>query len=293
MHPQYRWQHEPRRELTLVQGVQALWSFNFSTARRKAYFHPLHTPKGVLLSCFEPSDHVWHRGLWFAWKYLNGVNYWEEREPVTEPEGRTEFAGGETVELHSDRAAIETRYRYCPPGGDAILEETRRIVAGMPRADSSYTLDWRQTFAATREDVKIDCTPINAQTPWGGYSGLSWRAARTLVQFQALNSEGVRDKECEHRPARWVDLTGLADGGRDLFAGLAMFDHPQNPRHPSPWRCVLEPGNGYINPAFMMREPWVIEPGAPLVLRYRVLVHDGVPDAVRFEKEWQAFAATE
>src|SRR5205823_405006 len=40
--------------------------------------HPVTTPSGFTLTLFEPHDHVWHRGLWFTIKFINGENFWEE-----------------------------------------------------------------------------------------------------------------------------------------------------------------------------------------------------------------------
>jgi hypothetical protein len=34
---------------------------------------------------YPKSDHVWHRALWWSWKMINGVNYWEENQTGTEP----------------------------------------------------------------------------------------------------------------------------------------------------------------------------------------------------------------
>jgi len=49
--------------------------------RRKPHVHPLATPAGVVLTRVEPPDHPWQRGLWFAVKYVDGDNFWEELDP--------------------------------------------------------------------------------------------------------------------------------------------------------------------------------------------------------------------
>src|SRR2546430_969735 len=56
------------------------WRYVYS-GKPKPFFHPLHTPAGHCLTLFEPHDHVWHRGLWFTIKFINGENFWEESEP--------------------------------------------------------------------------------------------------------------------------------------------------------------------------------------------------------------------
>jgi hypothetical protein len=55
--------------------------YRYESTMPKPCFHPLKTISGVNLSGYEMSDHVWHRGLWFTFKYLNEQNFWEENAP--------------------------------------------------------------------------------------------------------------------------------------------------------------------------------------------------------------------
>ncbi len=67
------------------------WRYVYA-GKPKPYFHPLCTPAGHVLTSFEPHDHVWHRGLWFTIKFVNGENFWEENAP---------FGTQQTVSLSS------------------------------------------------------------------------------------------------------------------------------------------------------------------------------------------------
>lgn len=296
----YQWLYTPGEALALYWNDFSLWRYQFNTERRKPHFHPLHTSGGIPMTALEPWDHVWHRGLWFGWKYLNGVNYWEEQGVPTGSrvnywsgesaplEGLTELVGRESVRLNHDDAIVATSLQYRPTDGEAVLLEERRVRCTLPDT-RGYRLDWHHAFTAGQVDVTIDRTPICGETPWGGYAGMSWRAARSLGKFTSYNSEGLRDEAVEHERARWVDLTGQADGGRQLFAGLTMFDHPDNPRYPNHWRCIMTPGFGYINPSLVLAEPFILSAGERFDLRYRVLVHDGLLDATALEDEFSRF----
>src|SRR5580658_7929000 len=77
--------------LALKQGGQIVWRFNFGTNESKPGFHPLAVAGGPTLSCYRPKDHPWHRGLWFSWKYINKVNYWEESRKTGLPDGITDW----------------------------------------------------------------------------------------------------------------------------------------------------------------------------------------------------------
>lgn len=281
---QLQWQYQPGQQLSLSVNDLPLWSYCFSTSRHKPFFHPLCTPGGIELTAFEPSDHIWHRGLWFSWKYLNGVNYWEENE--TGPEGRMRLIE-EQLSIEKDAASHRAHYEYLPGDGAPILDETRILKFHTPQ-NAFYCIDWDLHWRA-RTQVVFDRTPITEETPWGGYAGLSWRAARSLTNFKALSSEGAIDEGVEHSQARWVDFSAQSDGGWNKWAGLAMFDHPANARHPSHWRCILESGFGFISPSFVMHEPFKLSAGERLNLRYRVLVHDGRADAAMLQQEYRKF----
>jgi len=284
------WIYQPRQTLTLRWNGTTLANYHFAADRRKPFFHPVQTPSGIAITAFEPSDHVWHRGIWFAWKYLNGVNYWEESEDAA-VDGRTLTIGDEHVALGPAAATVSTTLHYQPPSGDPVLEEQRTVRFGPP-TDGSFIIDWEQHFRASSLPVTIDRTPINDETPWGGYAGLSWRAARTLRDFRALNSEGQRDADTEHQRARWLDLSGISDGGRNQVGGVAIFDHPKNPGAPTHWRCILDPAFGYINPAFVLKEPYTLAAGEILSLRYRMLIHQGWGEIDPLEEEFRRFSGT-
>ncbi|MCX6877947.1 MAG: alpha-L-fucosidase [Verrucomicrobia bacterium] len=64
--------------LALVRGSNILWQAVADPAQGKPYFHPLATPGGVVVSDLRPPDHLWHRGLWWSWKLINGLNYWDQ-----------------------------------------------------------------------------------------------------------------------------------------------------------------------------------------------------------------------
>ena len=68
----------------------------------------------------------------------------------------------------------------------------------------------------------------------------------------------------------WYDYTvRLKSDGKTV--GVAVLDHPLNP--PTRWHNTV----WLLNPCISSYRPVTIHPGAPLILRYRVVVHDGPP----------------
>ena len=73
---QLRWEREASSIALLADG-KTVWKFRYGQDLPKPMFHPLALVDGTVLTWDSPPDHPWHHALWFSWKYLNHVNYWE------------------------------------------------------------------------------------------------------------------------------------------------------------------------------------------------------------------------
>src|SRR5690606_23188877 len=73
-------------------GCRVVWNgrplLDYHCGDVKSFIHPLRTLEGDVLTVDRPWDHVWHRGLYFAWKLIDGVNYWGEGLEGPGPWGR-------------------------------------------------------------------------------------------------------------------------------------------------------------------------------------------------------------
>lgn len=251
---------------------------------------PVSLPGGSPLTCFAPYDHVWHAGFWFNWTFINSVNYWENGDDG-HPAGRIRLDPPERLEAAGEEVTVAAAYTYFDPAKTEIAHEERRIRWMRPFPDGSHALDYAIRFRASAASVTLDRTPITPETPWGGYGGLAWRFARSLGSADGLDAVGRRGKAIEHQQAPWATLFGRLDGASDAWAGVAIFDHPSNPRHPTPWRFISDPGFAYLNPSPLLAAPLEMAPRQELTLRYRVLVYPGVPNAERLQGFAAEFAA--
>src|ERR1017187_5766043 len=111
--------------VALVGGGKPVWQFNYGTNGTKPFFHPLALPGGSPLTWQSPPDHVWHYGLWFSWKYLNGVNYWEEDRKLRQCEGVTSWRVVKIETRPDFSARIELGLDYRPRG--AHRSDERRV----------------------------------------------------------------------------------------------------------------------------------------------------------------------
>ena len=279
--------------LTLLNGEKVVWRFNYDRTKPvKPCFHPVSLLDGTVLTWFRPPDHTWHRALWFSWKYINHVNYWEEDRKTGLSAGLTELTDVKITPADDHSARIEMTLSYHPPQKPAVLTEKRLITVSPPDDKGNYRIDWRCSFTAGLEYVVLDRTPPAGQEggkSWGGYAGLSARLAENLTEFKVLNSKLKQNTNAHGQKARWTDFSALTPDGRP--AGIAIFDHPSNLRHPTQWYISKKsPKKNNFSSAPLFDKPYTIPAGKTLTLKYRVLVHAAKGRAKSLDAEWKTFA---
>jgi hypothetical protein len=223
-------------------------------------------------------DHVWHKGLWWSWKYINGVNFWEGTQKGTEPVNVE-------IEHHPDGSArLTLDLAYHQNGKPNVVLEKRIIRVSAPNDNGSYTVDWTATFTpAGKKDVVFNKNK---------YGGFAYRGAAEFAKdnkkkdgWSFLDDQGRRDKSNNQR-CKWIAFRGTAQNGE--AAAIAIFDHPSNPRHPSWWQT--RNNYPYLNPALTCKEDYRLKAGESLTLRYGVLVHHGRADGALFDAQFQSYA---
>jgi hypothetical protein len=300
--------------LALLNGDKIVWQFNhLQDGKEKGcpYFHPLGTIEGAVLTDLRPGDHLWHRGLRFAWKKINGLEgYWiwpdgKKRWP-DKIMGRTDVTTVKVVANDDFSARFELELSYHPPGEPADITEKRVIEVSAPDKNGSYGIDWRGIFTGGEKGAVLDRTPREGEKDgkwFGGYAGLQFRVAghEKHSAWTVSNSEGAvvpskadtitkdsrKSLEPVHgKPARWVDLTlDMADG---KTGGVTIMDHPKNFRHPSPWHIAAMPHEFHHAPLFS--GPYTLKAGNKLSFDFRILIHSGQVDKVFVEKQWKDFS---
>lgn len=264
--------------VALMRGDQVVWRFNHGPGEAKPSFHPVALPDGPNLTWYRPADHRWHRALWFSWKYIDGVNYWEEDARTGASAGRTEQKPP-AIHLTDDHSArITQELAYRPAGGEPVLQERRVIEVSMPVAEmrGQYFMDWDLTFTAL-QDLVLDRTPLPNEPGgevFGGYAGLSVRFIQELAEREALTTEeqATWTQDRYRGKASGLDYTGRIDGQE---MGIAILDHPDNLNAPSPWYAINGAVMHYFSPAVICYGPHQMKTGETLRLRYRVIVHPG------------------
>lgn len=290
---EFSWQRDPDA-LALVQNKQVIWQFHYGAKETKPAFHPVALPGGPVLTEFRPTDHPWHRGLWFSWKYINGVNYWEENKQTGVADGKTVQKSVKVDPRRNFSARVEMQLVYEPTNNQPVLTERRVIEISKPDVQGIYTIDWTQDFTAVA-DALLDRTPLPDEPNgkvFGGYAGLSVRAANAMTAPQISTPQGTAEfKEGRYRgKAAAMDYSGVLDG-REV--GMTILDHPGNLNSPSPWYAINSGPMRYFSPAVICYHPQPLKKGEKLKLRYRVIVHPDRWNAERLRAEIQRYILTD
>jgi len=291
---QLQWIEDSER-IALLRNDTVLWQLNIDPAQDKPYFHPLRTPAGHDLTLERPADHPWHRGLWFSWKTINGINYWEEDVEAGVSEGRSIIQQVESQlnDDHSARITIHITYR------DTIgptIREQRTLHIDPPLASPGYTINWEHSFTALKDvELELEKPAKHGGVQWGGYAGLSFRGAATLQDplFRASNGwSNAADTTGYGEKATWMDMTGSVGSDSLQLAGITIFDHPANPRYPSPWYIWYAAGKHlFFTPSLLFDGPLTLQKGEELELKYQTFIHDGKPTVQQIEAISEEFGS--
>jgi Family of unknown function (DUF6807) len=109
-----------------------------------------------------------------------------------------------------------------------------------------------------------------------------------------VNAEGLTGMmNVWGKRSNWVDYTTVLDGER---LGVAMFDNPQNPRHPTYWHArdyglfALDPfGRNAFDPS-LPESRWELPAGRKLRFRWRVVIHPGDAESGHVAEMYKEYA---
>lgn len=241
-----------------------------SPSAPKPFCHPIRTSAGIELTVQSPLDHFWHRGLWFTWKFVNGVNYWEERDAVI---GRQVTLAPPTIEAVPDepkavRWVSEIAWRDTQNTTEETRLRERRTITCRFHADGALIIDW-DTKQTAQGDVVLDRTPF---TTWGGYSGLAVRLTQALQKQSVVLDDGTQTSRPTGQHARWGAIQGELDTGQNNHIAVVFVPSPANRRAPEPFYGSAKPFFNFFGPAPLFDEPLSLASGETLDLAYRVLI---------------------
>lgn len=277
--PSYSW-HETDTTFALLNHGEPVWQLNYNDRFQRPYFHPLMV-NNTLISCVSPPDHPWHLGMWFCWKYINHLNYWEylneKRSAKTgyRSEGSTEITAREMKRNLDFSADIRLDISYHPLNGANVMTEIRYYHIPAPGPDGNYAIHEDHRFTVVADSAVLDRTPpaIRGGRIQGGYAGISIRFNQDFTDpLMVSASDSSQCAKCPWQYYGFLSLTGKRVGIR--------IDQDQTFKSDaSSWYMIndqLIPFY-YFSPAAIFDHPVVLNKGAEWRLKYRISVMEGLP----------------
>ena len=170
----------------------------------------------------ESGDHHHHQSIHYNHP-VSGIDFWHGR-------GGAHIRNDEIVkaEVVDGKALIVSRNSWMH-GDKRILSDTTEISAGNTKG--GRFIDYKVSIHASEREITFQ------DSKEGSMSIRTHPALRLqgkVAKGSAINSEGVKGKAVWGKAAKWVNYWGPVDG---KMVGIAIFDHPKNPRHPTTWHA--------------------------------------------------------
>jgi hypothetical protein len=262
--------------------------FNYGADANKPFLAPIHSASGKIVTRGFPMikdipgeshDHLHHRGLWFSYDDVNGVKFWENDPSYTK--GNI----GKIVvrDAHWKDGTLNAVMDWKDSNGTTLLVEDRDMTF---TGDSKLrTIDFRIALTAA-VDVTLGDTKEGA---------FAIRLAEAFTERKGMHMTDADGHETMKniwgKRSNWVDYTTDLDGEK---LGVAMLEHPSNPRHPTYWHA-RDYGLFALNPfgrnAFDPKQEeslWKLAKGQKIEFRWRVLIHPGDASVTDIYKAYAA-----
>lgn len=266
----------------------------------KPILYPIIGPHGVEMTRHYPmqenvdneaSDHPHHKSLWYTHDNVNGVQFWMEYT-----RNDAEKQPGKIIQksMRIDGNSIVTQNDWTAPDGKVVCSDERRLT--FDSNDVGRMIDFQITLQASHGDVVFGDTKEGTMgirtNPLLRLEADPRRGNHTAAG-KSINSEGVEGKAMWGKRAKWVDYWAPVDG---QTVGIAIMDHPGNPRHPTWWHA-RQYGLVAANPFGIHdfeKQPsgtgdMKIDAGTSVTFRYRFLFHRGDYQQAGIERQFAEF----
>ena len=279
---------KPRDQTVFRYNAAPVSSPNYGPIQnRDAYIHPAYSPSGALITGDFSTSHPHHRGFFLAYERTKSGDLTPDFWNIHVGTGKiyTDELDKPVVGLITARFSARHRWeaKDKATGKDTVVLRERWDVEAYAILGAPY---WLFDITSTQQavDRPLELLPYR-------YGGMAYRGPEPFVKgtLDVLTSDGKHRKDGDQKPARWVDLTGPIADGSEQYAGAMIADHPSNPNYPNvarihpttlPFFCYVPSHD----------KPLTIAVDTPSVFRYRVLIHDGKPDARLDERVARDFA---
>ncbi len=242
----------------------------------------------------ESNDHVHHRSVFWGHRHVKsgkdgGVHdFWGENSKSGK-QIATQVKCGKDGSIHA-------KHKWVSKAGQIIATDSR--IISFSSGKNGRNIDYVIAIKASEGDIVL----MDDKD-----AGMGFRVPDTMcvsphgtakvkAEGYMLNSEGVTGANCWGKRAKWIDYSGLVEG---KILGIAMFDHPDNPRHPTGWHARsygLCSANIFGKRHFEKLPDtnagnYSLKKGQSITFKYRLYWHAGKGEAKKIEAQYRQWVA--
>ena len=272
------------KKVAVSLGSKLFTEYRYGNAK-KPILYPIIGPHGISMTRNFPmkkgvhgeaTDHPHHQSLYYV-HIINGHDFWHARDGVevrNDKIVKAEMVGDEAV-MVSQNSWMKDETVVCTDTTELRFGET----------DGARYIDFKITMHASNGPITFN------ETKEGTMAIRTHPALRLkgdVAKGSAINSEGITGKSIWSKPAKWVNYWGPIDGNT---VGIAIFDHPKNPRHPTTWHARdygLITANPFGGKSFKSgKGAMKVAKDSSVTFAYRFLFHKGSHKAAGISKQYQ------
>jgi hypothetical protein len=278
--------------------------YHFTNVTRP-YFYPVLGPGDLAMTRQWPMeskpgeehDHPHHRGLWYTHSKVDGVDFWNDKEV----NGKFVSVDGASI-AHRKFTAIKSGAQvgviqstddWVDQHG-AVLCTDERTVTFYAGADNERTLDFNITLRAPSDKpLVLGDDKDGAMAIRVAESMRVTKKDKSTGEGEIVLATGLRGTNAWGKRADWCDYSGPVEG---KTVGVAIFDHPSNPNHPTWWH-VRDYGLFAANPwgvSYFENKPkgtgaMTVEAGQEITFRYRFYFHEGDAQQAKIVQHYKEY----
>ncbi|MBK7106911.1 MAG: PmoA family protein [Ignavibacteriae bacterium] len=288
---------------------------------KKTVLFPLISANGVAITRGFPLDpkpservdHPHHIGAWFNYGDVNGLDYWNNSDAISEDKKKEmgTIRHDEILDMENGngKGELVVSTNWLKPNGEILLKEKTNFTF-MANNDSRI-IDREVTLTAQNEPVLFKDNkegmiairvarqlehpskdPVTLSDAHGKKTDVPV-LDNTGVTGHYISSEGIEGDDVWSTRARWVSLDGTIDG-KDVK--VVIFDNPENVGFPTYWHArgyglfaanplgqnIFSNGKETLN--------FNLEAGKSVTFKYRILIQNGKLSKDKIEECFNKFS---